>query len=105
MIPKFIKTASDLQTKHRAICDGFLAQALQKTERASPLIKEAKIFYNALQKVDSVDDLLTISRLRNDLARACGFSDKARTKLTESELNGAIKRVLNRIYKEAESDY
>lgn len=34
-----------------------------------------------------------------------GFSDKARSQLTEAELNGAIKKVLTRIYKEAGSEF
>ena len=45
MIPKFIKNSTDLQTKHRAVCDGFLAQALQKTEKSEPYIEEASKFY------------------------------------------------------------
>ncbi|MCL5436057.1 MAG: hypothetical protein M1275_03160 [Patescibacteria group bacterium] len=59
MTPKFIKIAGDLQTKHRAICDGFLAQALQKTEKAEPFVEDAKFFYKALKKVKSVEELLT----------------------------------------------
>lgn len=105
MIPKFIKTAADLQTNHRAICDGFLAQALQKTGKAEPFVKEAKVFYKALKKVKSVEALLTSPKYRNDLASACGFSDKARSQLTEAELNGAIKKVLTRIYEEAGSEF
>ena len=105
MIPKLIKQAGDLQTKHRAICDGFLAQALQKTEKAEPFVEEAKTFYKALKKVKTVEELLTSSKYRNDLASACGFSDKARSQLTEEELNGAIKKVLTRIYKEAGSEF
>jgi len=105
MTPKFIKTANDLQTKHRAICDGFLAQALQKTEKAEPYVEEAKTFYGVLKKVKSVDELLASQKYRKDLASACGFSDKARSQLTEVELNGAIKKVLTRIYKSAGSDF
>jgi len=101
MTPKFIKAAGDLQTKHKAICDGFLAQALQKTEKARLFVKEASIFYKALKGVRSVEELLAKPKYRNDLASACGFSDKARSQLTEPELNGAIKKVLTRIYKEA----
>lgn len=97
MIPKYIKTAANLQTKHRAICDGFLTQALQKTEKAKLFIDESKIFYNALKKVKSVDELLLSSKYRNDLAYACGFSDKARSQLTDAELNSAIQQVLSRI--------
>lgn len=105
MIPRFIKSATDLQTEHRAICDGFLAQALQKTEKAEPFVKNAKAFYQALKKVKSVEELLASSRYRNDLASACGFSDKARSQLTEAELNGAIRKVLTRTYKEARSEF
>lgn len=105
MVPKYIKTATDLQTKHRAICDGFLAQALQKTEKAKPFVKDAKIFYKTLKKVKSIEEFLTFPKYRNDLASACGFSDKARSQLTETELNGAIKKVLTRIYKESGSEF
>lgn len=105
MIPKFIKTAADLQTKHRAICDGFLEQALQKTERAEPFVKEAQDFYAALKKVKSVEELLASEKYRDDLAYACGFSDKAKSQLTAAELSGAIKKVLTRIYKEAGPEF
>ncbi len=105
MIPKFIKTAVDLQTKHRAICDGFLGQALQKTEKAEPFVKEARKFYEVLKKVKSVEELLASSKYRDDLAYACGFSNKAKSQLTEAELNGAIKKVLTRIQKEAGSGF
>ena len=105
MIPKFIKSAGDLQTKHRAICEGFLTQALQKTEKAEPFVKEAKIFYQTLKKIKSVEELLASPKFRNDLASACGFSDKARSRLTEAELSGSIKKVLTRIYKEAGSEF
>ena len=101
MLSKFIKTASDLQTKHRTICDGFLEQALQKTEKAAPFVKDARDFYAALKKVKSVEELLASQKHRDNLAYACGFSDKAKSQLTDPELNGAIKRVLTRIHKEA----
>jgi type II restriction enzyme len=105
MIPNFIKTAGDLQTKHRAICDGFLAQALQKTKKAEPFVKGAKVFYETLKKAKSFEELLSSPKHRNDLASACGFSDKARSQLTETELNGAIKKILTRIHDEAGSEF
>lgn len=105
MTPKLIKTRADLQTNHRAVCDGFLAQALKKTEKAEPFIKEAEIFYKALKKVKSINKLLASPEYRNDPTSACDFSDKARSQLTEEELNGAIKKVLVRIYKKAGSEF
>ena len=101
MLPKFVKNVGDLQTKHRAICEGFLAQALQKSKKAEPFVEEAIVFYKALKKVKSVEELLSSPKYRDDIASACGFSDKAQSQLTEAELNGAIKKILARIYKEA----
>lgn len=105
MIPKFIKSAKDLQTKHRAICDGFLAQALQKTQEAQPFVEEARTFYKSLKKAKSVENLLAVPEHRNNLISACGFSDKARGKLTKKELDDSIKKVLGRIYKESGSEF
>lgn len=105
MIPKFIKSYKDLRTKHRAICDGFLAQALQKTEEAQPFIEEAHTFYKSLKKASSVENLLSVPDHRNDLISACGFSDKARDKLTKQELDDSIKKVLDRIYKESGPEF
>jgi len=105
MIPKFIKKAADLQTKHSAICEGFLEQALQKTEKAEPFIKEARDFYETLKKVKSIEELLSSTKYQDDLAYACGFSDKAKSQLVEVELKEAIKKVLTRIQKEVGSDF
>jgi len=105
MTPKFIKSAMDLQTEHRAICDGFLAQALQKTKKAKPFVKNAEAFYRWLKNVKSVEELLVSSKYGNDLVSACGFSDKARSQLTREELNIATRKVLNSIYKEARSEF
>lgn len=105
MFPRFIKKARDLQTSHRAICDGFLAQALQKTEKARPYVKEAMAFYKALKKAKTIEDLLASKNYRRDLASACGFSDKAMAQLTKVELNRAIKKVLTRIYRESGQNF
>src|SRR3989344_3510430 len=105
MTPRFIKKAKDLQTSHRAICDGFLAQAVQKTEKARPYVEEARAFYEALKKVKTIEDLLASKKYRRDLVTACGFSDKAMAQLTEVELDNAIKKVLVRIHKESGKEF
>lgn len=105
MTTKFIKDARDLQTKHRAICDGFLAQAVQKTEKARPYVEKAKAFYEALKRVNTIEDLLAFKKYRRDLMTACGFSDKAMAQFTEAELDNAIKKVLIRIYEESGREF
>lgn len=105
MITKYIKSAKDLQTSRRSICDGFLAVALLKTEKAKPYIEEAKSFYKGLKRVKTVSDLLLFTEYRNALISACGFSDKAKSKLTNKELDSSIKQVLDGIHKEADEGF
>lgn len=101
MITKYIQKAKNLQTSHRSICDGFLAVALLKTGKAKPYIEEANKFHKALRGAKSVTDLLSLTEYRNALISACGFSDKAKSKLTNEELDSSIKQVLDRIHKES----
>jgi len=105
MTPRYIKTSADLQTKHRYICDGFMEQALHKTEIAELYIRDAENFSQALNKIKNIEELLASPKCKKDLASACGFSDKAQSQLTEAELNGAIKNVLAYISKEAGSAF
>jgi len=99
MKPNFIKSSQDLQTKHRDICDGFIFQALQKTQKAIPFVKRAKDFSVAINSVSNVDELLALTDYRDDLIASCGFSDKAKSKLTQEELTVAMKKVLREVLK------
>lgn len=99
MKPKFIKSAKDLQTTHEAIRKGFLEQAILKTERAAPYVEAAGIFERALKNSETLEDILSNSELRDDLITACGFSDKARMKLTAKELDESVRKVLAKIEK------
>ena len=100
MITKYIQRSKELQTSHRVICDGFLTVALLKTEKAKPYIEEAESFYKALKGTKSISHLLLLKNYRNALISTCGFSDKAKSKLTDAELDDSVKQVLDRIYKE-----
>lgn len=102
---KFLRAAEDLQTKHRAICDGFLAQAVQKAEKARPYVEKARTFFKALKKIETVENLLLSKEHRHDLIAACGFSDKAMAQLTEAELNDAMRKVLTYIHKESMEEF
>lgn len=105
MVTKYIQKPQDLQTSHISIRDGFLIVALLKTEKARQYIEEAINFYKALRGAKSIDQLLTLAHYRNALISTCGFSDKAKSKLTDEELNKSIKQVLDRIYKEAGENF
>jgi len=104
-LPRFIKEPQDLVTSHEAIRDGFLKQALAKTEKATPYVKEAQQLWIALQEVDQVAKLLDLPHFRDDLVAAAGFSEKARAHLSQSELNTAVKQVFDTIFYQAGSAF
>jgi hypothetical protein len=97
-VPKLIRSAADLITSHKATVEGFLKQALAKTEKATPYSEAATKFYEALQRVEDIhtlDALLDDPNYRSGLIAAAGFSLKAATHLTKNELDEAIKKVFS----------
>ena len=97
-MPKFITSASDLITSHKATVEGFLKQALAKTEKATPYSEAATLFHQALQRVadiNTLDTLLDDPNYRAGLIAAAGFSQKATAHLTKEELDDAIKKVFS----------
>lgn len=78
MTPPLIRSASDLVTSHRAVCEGFLSQALPKTEKATPYVQEATKLYKVLLKSKDAASSVEISHIQDSLVAAAGFSDKAR---------------------------
>ena len=100
-----IKKASELVTSHRAICDGFLAQALTKIEKALPYIQTAQNLLNELRQVSDLTTLVSSSEVREELLFAAGFSDKARSHLTEKELSAALDQAVKTIADYAKNDW
>ena len=100
MLPH-VRTAADLVTPHEAVRDGFLAQALAKTEKAIPYIQNAQSLWAALQKVEQVETLLGLPQFRDDLVTAAGFSEKARGHLSDAELNDAVRTVFDTLFAQA----
>lgn len=105
MIPKHIKNYTDLQTLRRDVCDGFLSQALAKTEKAEPYIERAKSFYKKLQGVKTVDEVLALKDFSEELISAGGFSEKAKTNLTTPELENALKEIIKKIMRESNHEF
>ncbi len=95
----YINTAADLVTSRAATRDGFLKQALAKTRRAAPYIQEANELSAALESAADVTVLESTAakNIRDALFAAAGFSDKARAKLSDAELEPALRLVLEQI--------
>src|SRR5438132_21845 len=101
MNPKFIRRAEELETTHEAVREGFLAQALTKTQKATPQIEEAIEFRSALERVSDVTKLLELTAFRDHLLAAAGFSTKAKNHLAEEELSSALQRVFDSTFHRA----
>jgi hypothetical protein len=101
MLPKHIRKSSDLVTSHRAVCEGFLAQAQAKTEKAAPYVEKARTLLKALYEVADIEILLKSGNFRDDLITAAGFSDKARNHLSDPELAIGVRRAFRNLAKSA----
>lgn len=102
-IPPYIQSPNDLETSHEATRAGFLAQALEKGNRASPFIARAKELSSLLSDIQSVDEILQLGRFRDELIAAAQISEKASTHLSREELDEAVEQVLNTLSVEARS--
>ncbi|MGD1102768.1 MAG: AvaI/BsoBI family type II restriction endonuclease [Terriglobia bacterium] len=105
MPPLLIRSASDLVTSHRAVCEGFLSQALSKTIRATPFVESAVKLHDVLVSVKDAASSADIREIQNELVAAAGFSDKARAHLSQEELRSALKNVLTQIAEKASRDW
>jgi len=103
MIPSWISSAKDLVTSQRATRDGFLEQALAKAGKATPFVGDARRLQSLLDEARSLSDLAASgdSWLEDALLSAAGFSDKAKTQLSDKELRSALREALKAIIQEA----
>jgi hypothetical protein len=96
-----IKSHNDLITSHKAICEGFLLQALAKIDQASPFVAQADLLLKKLKEVNDIKDLVQKKEIEKFLIAAAGFSDKARSRLQQNELDKVLEDVLNKISENA----
>lgn len=102
-LPTFVRSADDLITAHEAIREGFLAQALAKTEKADPYVENAKQLLMMLRSGEGMDSLLQEPTYRNDLLAAAGLSTKAAKHFTATDLDNHARAILNAVIQEAGS--
>jgi len=86
----YIKNAEDLVTSREQTRAGFVAFALEKNRRSTPIIEEAKTFKVLASKVRTAKELLKIKDIRFALITAAGLSDKAETYFSETDKDKAI---------------
>ena len=94
MPSSLIKSSTDLITSPKAILEGFLNQAIEKTKVATPYVDKAKSFWKILEKVSSKEELINHQEIKKELLAASGFSNKAQKYLSDQQLKKAIEEVL-----------
>lgn len=98
MKPRYIKSSQDLTTSPSAIKQGFLSQALAKSEKSEPYLKRAREFRKALLKITTVDQLIKLKDFRKEVLGAAGFSDKAVGHLSEKDREDALEIFFKKIF-------
>lgn len=89
-----LKQSCDLETTYEAIRSGFIALALEKNQRATPLIAEARTLKIIAQTVNNPRDLLNIPDIQSALLTASGISDKAKNYLHPQDKVEAIQELI-----------
>jgi len=87
-------SVNDLITSSKEIEKGFIAQTLEKSKRAKPILDEAFGFKRRILEVDSVDKLLDNPELHNYLLLAAGVSTKAAQHLEQSSKEEVIRALI-----------
>jgi type II restriction enzyme len=89
-MPHIIKTSEELVTSREQTRAGFIAFALEKNRRSTPIIESAKSFKVLASKAKTAKDLLKISEIQPALLTAAGLSDKALNYFNEEAREKAI---------------
>jgi type II restriction enzyme len=90
-----IKTPTDLVTSREQTRAGFIAFALEKNRRSTPIIESAKSLKVLASRAKTAKDLLKISEIRPALLTAAGLSDKAVSYFTEDDKVKAIEGLID----------
>lgn len=97
----FIKNADSLLTSHEQTRAGFVALALEKNERGTPYIEEAKSLKIEASKAKTAMELLNMSDIVPALISASGISEKANGYLTEQDKIEAVKGLIDKFLEPA----
>jgi len=89
-----LKSSKDLETTYEAVRAGFVALALEKNRRATPLVAEARALKAAASKAKTPADLVKIAEIQPGLLTAAGVSDKAANHLQDSDKREAVKGLI-----------
>lgn len=85
-----IEKSEDLVTSREQTRAGFIAFALEKNRRSTPIIEEVKTLKVLASQAKTAKDLLNIPQIKPALLTAAGLSDKALNYFNEQDKEKAI---------------
>lgn len=89
-----IKNANELITSREQTRAGFIAFALEKNRRSSPIVENAKSLKVFASRVKNARDLLSMTEIRPAMLTAAGLSDKSLAYFNEEDKSNAIKKLI-----------
>jgi type II restriction enzyme len=96
-----ITKSEDLVTSREQTRAGFIAFALEKNRRSTPVIESAKVLKVLVSKAKTANDLLKITEIQPALLTAAGLSDKAVNYFTDEDKIKAISGLIENFLKPA----
>lgn len=91
---RHLKTSADLETTYEATRAGFVALALEKNQRATPFVDDARVLQEAASHATNPAELLAIQGIEKGLFTAAGLSDKAISHLQIEDKIAAVKELI-----------
>jgi len=93
---RHLNSSAGLETTYEATRAGFVALALEKNNRATPHVDDARTLQEAASQAQSASDLLGIKSIQNGLLTAAGISDKATFHLQAEDKTKAIQELIEK---------
>ncbi len=100
-----LNTGFDLVTAYEKTRSGFVALAIERNRRATPLIDQARVLKTIASQVNSPADLINLVEIQPALLAASGISDKAGGYLQPQDKIQAIQGLIKEFLEPAGSDF
>ena len=91
---RHLNSSTDLETTYEATRAGFVALALEKNNRATPYVSEARVLQEAASQAKNPNELFRIKGIENGLITAAGLSDKSAIHLQPEDKTKAVKELI-----------
>lgn len=100
-----LQSSKSLETTYEAVRAGFVALALEKNRRATPLVAQARALKVAAGTARMPADLLKIAEIQPGLLTAAGVSDKAEDHLQDADKQEAVSGLIKNFLEPAGANF